>query len=85
MKKPLEVIDLKQNGAFSECATLSIREREVMSLVAKGFSNKAIARELDLAVGTIKLHLHKIYQKVGVHSRFALAAHVMKEANGQSK
>jgi DNA-binding CsgD family transcriptional regulator len=52
---------------------LSPREREVMLLAAKGFANKTIARELSVAEGTIKLHLHRVYQKLGIKSRFALA------------
>jgi len=62
---------------------LTIREREVMGLVAKGFTNKAIARELNLAEGTIKLHLHRIYQKLGVRSRLALAASVTNLSSGK--
>jgi DNA-binding NarL/FixJ family response regulator len=53
---------------------LSAREQEVMLLAAKGFANKAIARELSVAEGTVKLHLHRVYQKLGIKSRFALAA-----------
>ena len=51
---------------------LSAREREVMRLAIKGFANKAITRELNVTEGTIKLHLHKIYRKLGIKSRFAL-------------
>jgi DNA-binding NarL/FixJ family response regulator len=53
--------------------TLSSREREVMLLAAKGFANKQIARELKVTEGTVKIHLHRVYQKLGVKSRFALA------------
>jgi two-component system nitrate/nitrite response regulator NarL len=52
---------------------LSTREREVTLLAAKGLANKQIARELNVAEGTVKLHLHKVYQKLGIKSRFALA------------
>ena len=55
---------------------LSVREREVMLLAAKGLANKVIARELNVAEGTVKLHLHKVYQKLGIKSRFALAVRV---------
>jgi two-component system, NarL family, nitrate/nitrite response regulator NarL len=53
---------------------LSPREHEVMLLAVAGFSNKEIGRQLKVTEGTIKLHLHRIYQKLGVKSRFALAA-----------
>ena len=58
---------------------LSTREREVMLLAARGLSNKEIARELRVSEGTIKLHLHRIYHKLGVSSRFALAVLVHKD------
>ena len=57
---------------------LSVREREVMLLAAKGLANKVIARDLNVAEGTVKLHLHKVYQKLGIKSRFALAVRVGK-------
>jgi DNA-binding NarL/FixJ family response regulator len=55
---------------------LSVREREVTLLAAKGLANKVIARELNVAEGTVKLHLHRVYQKLGIKSRFALAVRV---------
>ena len=58
-----------------------MREREVMRLAAEGLGNKAIARQLRVSEGTIKLHLHNIYQKLGIKSRFALAALVNKKAS----
>ena len=60
---------------------LTVREREVMRLAAKGLTNKAIARQLRVSEGTIKLHLHSIYRKLGIKSRFALAALVNKKAS----
>ncbi|MDQ8184342.1 response regulator transcription factor [Pelagicoccus sp. SDUM812002] len=48
---------------------LSKRELEVLSLVAKGMSNKEIAGELDLVEGTIKVHLTNILSKLGVSDR----------------
>jgi ATP/maltotriose-dependent transcriptional regulator MalT len=52
---------------------LSVRERQVTLLAAKGLANKVIARELNIAEGTIKVHLHNVYQKLGIKGRFALA------------
>jgi len=47
-------------------------------LAIKGFTNKAIARELNITEGTVKVHLHNVYQKFGIGSRSVLAALVMK-------
>ena len=52
---------------------LSPREREVVFLAIRGLANKAIAQQLDVTEGTVKLHLHRVYQKLGIKSRFALA------------
>jgi DNA-binding CsgD family transcriptional regulator len=52
---------------------LSVRERQVTLLAAKGLANKLIARELNVAEGTVKSHLHNVYQKLGIKGRYALA------------
>jgi DNA-binding NarL/FixJ family response regulator len=51
---------------------LSPREREVALLVARGLANKGIALELGLSVGTVKLHVHHIFLKLGKHKRYML-------------
>lgn len=52
---------------------LSAREIEIMRIVAEGQPNKVIARHLGLTEGTVKVHLHNIYQKLGIANRAALA------------
>lgn len=51
---------------------LSDRERQVAWLAAEGLSNKAIARELGVSDGTIKMHMHHVLGKLGLDSRFNL-------------
>ena len=53
---------------------LTDRERQIMALVSKGLSNKEIGRRLNIADGTIKVHLHHIYQKLEISNRTVLAA-----------
>ncbi|WP_417277515.1 response regulator transcription factor [Celeribacter sp.] len=48
---------------------LTPREREVLSLVAAGRPNKAIANDLSVSAHTIKLHIHRIMTKLGVSNR----------------
>ncbi len=52
---------------------LTTRERQIVRVVAEGLTNKEIARRLRLAEGTVKVHLHRIYGKLGIGNRTALA------------
>ena len=56
-------------------ASLTAREREIALLVARGLRNKAIASELQCSEGTVKVHLHNIFQKLSIKSRWVLIAH----------
>ena len=58
------------NGGWSDL--LSPREREVALLVSRGLRNKEIARELRLSDGTVKLHVHNIFLKLGTRRRYTL-------------
>ena len=58
-----------QAAATKETENLSNREREVLDLVAQGFSNKEIAEGLGVSLDAILWHLKHIYQKLHVHSR----------------
>lgn len=51
---------------------LSARERSIVALVQRGMRNKEIAAELGLTEGTVKVHLHRIFEKLGVNSRTEL-------------
>jgi DNA-binding CsgD family transcriptional regulator len=54
---------------------LTSREREIIQILASsGLSNKDVGRRLNLSEGTVKVHLHNIYQKLGVKTRTALVA-----------
>lgn len=48
---------------------LTRRESEVALLVGTGLSNREIAQRLGLSVGTVKLHVHHIFQKTGARRR----------------
>jgi len=51
---------------------LSPREGEVALLVSRGLSNKEVARELGISGGTVKSHMHSIFQKLDTKSRYSL-------------
>jgi DNA-binding NarL/FixJ family response regulator len=52
-----------------EAPDLSRREREVLTLVAEGLPNKLIARRLEISEKTVKAHLTRVYQQIGVTDR----------------
>lgn len=53
----------------------TLRERQVLHLLAKGHSNQRIADELGITVSTVKAHVTSLLEKHGVRSRLELAAH----------
>jgi DNA-binding NarL/FixJ family response regulator len=55
-------------------AMLTERERQIAKLVSAGLSNKEIGQQLNLRTGTIKVHLHNIYQKLEINNRTTLTA-----------
>jgi DNA-binding NarL/FixJ family response regulator len=52
---------------------LSPRQRQIFELIMQGRSNKEIARALQLAEGTVKVHVAALFTKLGVKRRAALA------------
>jgi two-component system nitrate/nitrite response regulator NarL len=53
--------------------SLTSRENEIVFALAEGLSNKEVGRRLNISEGTVKVHLHNIYNKLGVKNRTALA------------
>jgi two-component system nitrate/nitrite response regulator NarL len=60
---------------------LSPRERETLALIARGHSNKHIARELGIAEATVKIHVQGVLRKLGLASRVQAAAWFASRAN----
>ena len=52
----------------------------IVCVIANGRRNKEIAEQLNIAEGTVKVHLHSIYQKLGVDSRLALMLYARENA-----
>ncbi|MFC3607527.1 helix-turn-helix transcriptional regulator [Stutzerimonas tarimensis] len=50
-------------------ASLTLREREILSLASKGLSNAEIAAQLNLSPHTIKSHVHNLLRKIGASNR----------------
>src|SRR2546426_6319445 len=61
---------------------ITLRERQVFDLVAKGFSNKEIAEKLSLATHTIKSHVHNVLKKLGLQNRIDLINYYWRQNQG---
>lgn len=73
-----DLIDAMRNPTpREEAQLLSQRERDIVSAVIKGASNKDIAWQLGLGEQTVKNHLRRIFAKLGVNNRVELAVHAM--------
>ncbi len=57
--------------------SLTKRERDVLRLIAKGQTNKMIARKLDISEGTVKVHVKNLLHKLGLRSRVEAAVWVL--------
>ncbi len=74
--QPLAAAAAPAAGATDGLALLSAREREVLALIALGDSNKLIARKLDIAETTVKIHVQHILRKLDLTSRVQAAIYV---------
>lgn len=71
---PYEADEQNENtGSESRMASLTSREIQILSLIARGDSNKQIARELDIAETTVKIHVQHILRKLNLSSRVQIA------------
>jgi DNA-binding NarL/FixJ family response regulator len=60
------------SAAQERAATLTAREREVVRMIAAGLRNRDIGERLSISENTVKVHLHNIYEKLGVEGRMEL-------------
>jgi DNA-binding NarL/FixJ family response regulator len=58
---------------------LTDRETEIMCLVAQGMSNRLISERLSVGEGTVKVHVHNIYSKLGVNNRVDLTLYAQRK------
>lgn len=67
-----------RSGKFDWFENLTLREREVFKLVAKGYDNQEIANELHIAYQTVRNYVSSIYSKLNVQDRFQIIKHAQK-------
>lgn len=64
---------------------LTAREREIVQCLAKGESNKEIARSLDVAESTVKIHVQNILKKLNLNSRVQVAVYAVEHGMNESE
>ena len=77
--KAMEKMLRREAGMREMAAHLTRREMEVVQLVAHGLRNREIAEKLFISEGTVKIHLHNIYEKLNVDGRMALVRYVQEK------
>lgn len=71
--------------AAVERERFSPRERDIMLSLAQGDSNKEIARKLDLAESTVKIHVQNIFKKLNMSSRVQVALYAVEHGFGSAR
>jgi len=71
-----------ENTGDRALASLTRREHEILKLIAKGMSNKLIARELDISDGTVKVHVKHFLKKLNLRSRVEAAVWMVQHQKG---
>lgn len=66
-------------------STLTQREKEVLTLLVRAFSNKEIATKMTISPSTVKRHVENIFRKLGVKNRVAAAVHAAHSQAGTSE
>lgn len=77
--RAIEKMLRREAGTRRLATILTPREIEVVRLVTEGQSNRKIADRLGLQEGTVKIHLHNVYKKLGVDSRVDLTLYAQKK------
>jgi len=86
----MKLVDLLQPGRPGRSrenllGQLTAREREILDLLAKGMSNKAIASALEISYDTVKLHVRHILSKLNLTSRVEAAVFAVEHRTGQQR
>ncbi len=72
MTRVLQPVSATEAAAQERAAALTGREREVVRMIAAGLRNRDIGERLSISENTVKVHLHNIYEKLGVEGRMEL-------------
>ena len=73
------LVDGQRAGSASVMGRLSPRERQVLALLGRGWSNRQIGNELYISPHTVRTHVQNILEKLELHSRLEAATYAMRE------
>jgi DNA-binding NarL/FixJ family response regulator len=79
MTRALDTITRRESIMSDPSRSLTARELEIVRMIAQGLRNKAIAERLSISEGTVKIHLHNVYEKLGLDGRLELMLHAQKQ------
>lgn len=71
------LVNRSSPGGVEREQTLSLREREVISLIAQGYSNKEIAAQLEISIKTVETYKYRSMEKLDLHTRSDIVRYVM--------
>lgn len=69
---------IRHHPPTAEDDPLTPREREILRLIAQGYTNQQIAEQLHLSLNTVKTHRRHIYEKLNLHNRAALVEYALR-------
>jgi DNA-binding NarL/FixJ family response regulator len=72
LTRALDKMLCREAGFREVSSVLTSREIEIVRLATRGLRNQAIAEQLHISEGTVKVHLHNIYEKLGIDGRVGL-------------
>ena len=79
MSRAVEAIARRESTAGDPARALTARELQIVRLIAQGLRNRAIAERMSISEGTVKIHLHNVYEKLGLDGRLELMLHAQRE------
>jgi DNA-binding NarL/FixJ family response regulator len=79
MTRALGRVMMREAASREAGKSLTPRELEIVRMVAQGMRNKVVAEKLCISEGTVKIHLHNIYEKLGVDGRLELVLYAQEK------
>ncbi|HEV2722816.1 MAG TPA: response regulator transcription factor [Thermoanaerobaculia bacterium] len=80
VRRALDHLLRREAGVAKARSVLTSREIDIVQMVARGLRNRQIGEALSISEGTVKIHLHSIYSKLGISGRVELTLYARENA-----